>query len=74
VRRKHPPGANYLADHAGTRDRRAATVGLMLAAQLSIAAWLDHQGLLGVAVRPFDAGRLVGLALLIMGAWLVLRR
>ena len=52
----------------------AATVGLMLAAQLSIAAWLDHQGLMGVAVRPFDAGRLLGLALLIAGAWLVLRR
>lgn len=52
----------------------AATVGLMLTAQLAIAAWLDHRGLLGVAVRPFDLGRLVGLALLIVGAWLVLRR
>lgn len=52
----------------------AATVGLMLAAQLSIAAWLDHYGLLGVTVRPFDAGRLVGLGLLIVGAWLVLKR
>lgn len=52
----------------------AATVALMLTAQLSIAAWLDHRGLLGVAVRPFDLWRLVGLALLIVGAWLVLRR
>lgn len=52
----------------------AATVGLLLAAQLSIAAWLDHYGLLGVAVRPLDFGRLVGLGLLIVGAWLVLKR
>lgn len=52
----------------------AATVGLLLTAQLTIAAVLDHYGLLGVAVRPFDLWRLVGLALLIAGAWLVLRR
>jgi len=52
----------------------AATVGLMLTAQLGIAAWLDHHGLLGVAVRPLDLWRLVGLALLVVGAWLVLRR
>jgi transporter family-2 protein len=52
----------------------AATVGLLLTAQLGIAALIDHHGLLGVAVRPFDLGRLAGLALLILGAWLVLRR
>jgi transporter family-2 protein len=52
----------------------AATVGLVLMGQLSIAAWLDHNGLLGVAVRPFDLGRLAGMGLLVVGAWLVLRR
>jgi transporter family-2 protein len=52
----------------------AATVGMLLTAQLAIAAWLDHYGYLGVAVRSFDLGRLAGLVLLIAGAWLVLRR
>lgn len=51
----------------------AATVGLVLAAQLSIAAWLDHYGLLGADVHAFDQWRFVGLLLLIAGTYLVLR-
>lgn len=51
----------------------AATMGLVVAIQIAIAAWLDHYGYLGVSVRLFDAWRLLGIALLMTGAWLVLR-
>ncbi len=51
----------------------AATVGLVVATQIIMAAWLDHNGLLGASVRLFDAWRFVGVVLLMVGAWLVLR-
>jgi len=51
----------------------AATVGLVVAVQIGIAAWLDHHGFLGASVRMFDSWRLVGVILLLGGAWLVLR-
>ena len=51
----------------------AATVGLLVAVQIGIAAYLDHYGLLGASVRLFDAWRFVGILLLMVGAWLVLR-
>ena len=51
----------------------AATVGLVVATQIGLAAWLDHYGLLGLDVRLFDAWRFIGVVLLMVGAWLVLR-
>ncbi len=51
----------------------AATVGLVVATQIIIAAWRDHSGLLGASVRLFDTWRFVGVVLLMVGAWLVLR-
>ncbi len=51
----------------------AATVGLLVAMQLSIAALVDHHGWLEVTVRGFDIWRGVGIMLLLAGAWLVLR-
>ena len=51
----------------------AATVGLVVATQIIMAAWLDHNGLLGASVRLFDTWRFVGVVLLMVGAWLVLR-
>lgn len=51
----------------------AATVVLIVAAQLIVGLWLDHFGLLGVAVRPVDVARIAGVLLLLAGAWLVLR-
>lgn len=51
----------------------ATSVALLLTAQLSLAALLDHQGWLGTAVRSFDASRMAGLVLLLVGSWLVLR-
>ena len=51
----------------------AATVGLVVATQIGLAAWLDHYGLLGLDVRLFDTWRFIGVVLLMVGAWLVLR-
>ncbi len=51
----------------------AATVGLVVATQIGLAAWLHHYGLLGLDVRLFDTSRFIGLVLLMLGAWLVLR-
>ena len=51
----------------------AATVGLVVATQIGLAAWLDHYGLLGLDVRPFDSWRFIGMVMLMVGAWLVLR-
>lgn len=62
-------GISYTIPRIGV----AATVGVLLTAQLAIAAWLDHHGWLGASIRAFDAGRLLGLVLLLLGAWLVLR-
>jgi transporter family-2 protein len=51
----------------------AATVGLVVATQIVLAAWLDHYGLLGLDVRLFDTWRFMGIVMLMVGAWLVLR-
>jgi len=51
----------------------AATVALILVGQLGVAAWVDHYGYLGAAVRSMDLSRAGGFGLLFVGAWLVLR-
>lgn len=51
----------------------AATVALIILGQLLLSAWLDHYGVLGLPVRSFDLARGAGLALLLVGAWLVVR-
>lgn len=52
----------------------AAAVTLLVAAQLTIGTLLDHFGLLGAAVRTLDLSRLLGLAALFAGTWLIVRR
>jgi transporter family-2 protein len=52
----------------------ATTITLLVTGQLATAAVVDHFGLLGVAQRPLDATRVAGLALLLMGGALVVRR
>ncbi len=49
-----------------------ATVALIVG-QLLTAAVVDHFGWFGVHVRPFDPVRMAGFALLLAGAWLVIR-
>ncbi|MDH5506099.1 MAG: DMT family transporter [Anaerolineae bacterium] len=51
----------------------ASTVTLMVVAQLAVSAVLDKYGMLGLTERPFDASRLTGFAVLLLGTWLVVR-
>ncbi|MDX1523539.1 MAG: DMT family transporter [Anaerolineae bacterium] len=50
----------------------ATTIALVVIGQLVIGLGLDHFGLLGVAVRPIEVSRLLGVVILIIGTWLVL--
>lgn len=50
------------------------TVTLVVAAQLIVGALADHFGLMGAAMRPITLARLAGMALLFLGAWLIMRR
>lgn len=51
----------------------ASTTTLFILSWLAIAVAIDHLGLLGVDVRRADVPRLVGIALLMAGTWLVVR-
>lgn len=45
----------------------------LIAAQLGVAIVIDNYGWLGVEKSPITAGKLLGVALLALGAWLVIR-
>lgn len=49
------------------------TVVLIVAGQMVLSAALDHFGWLGADVRHIDVQRLVGLAVLFLGVWLIVR-
>ena len=49
------------------------TITLFVTAQLTVGAIIDHFGLLGTAVRPFDVARTLGVASLLFGTWLMVR-
>lgn len=51
----------------------ATTIILVVAGQLIVALLLDHFGLLGMAVRPLQLSRLVGIAVVLAGVWLLVR-
>lgn len=51
----------------------ATTIVLIVVGQLTIGTLLDHFGLLGALVRPFDVSRLAGVAVLLLGTWLMVR-
>jgi transporter family-2 protein len=71
-----PLGAAFLFTIITTAPRIGATaaLGSVIAGQLVAAALFDHFGLLGFAPRPLDAPRLLGIALLLAGVALLLRR
>jgi transporter family-2 protein len=46
---------------------------ILVASQFIVAALLDHFGLLGAALRPLEPTRMLGLGLLIVAVWLVIR-
>jgi len=50
-----------------------AAFTILVASQFVIAALLDHFGLLGAAVRPLDVSRSLGIGILILGVWLIVR-
>jgi transporter family-2 protein len=51
----------------------AAAIVSIVAGQIILSAMLDHFGWLGAAVRPLDAPRLLGLAVVMLGVWLTVR-
>ncbi|MBP8973062.1 MAG: DMT family transporter, partial [Anaerolineae bacterium] len=51
----------------------APTVTLIVAGQLTLGVVLDHFGLLGAEVRHLDLQRLIGVAVLFVGVWLIVR-
>jgi bacterial/archaeal transporter family-2 protein len=59
---------------AGPRIGVVATTAFLIAAQFALAAVIDRYGLVGVERIPFSWPRVVGLALLVVGAALTLRR
>jgi transporter family-2 protein len=51
----------------------AATTVVMVAANLSLGAVMDHFGWLGLTQRPLDLPRLIGMVVMGIGAWLIVR-
>jgi transporter family-2 protein len=51
----------------------APTITLIVMGQLLIGTVSDHFGFLGANIRPMDAPRLLGLVILLVGTWLVVR-
>ncbi len=51
----------------------ATTIILIVAGQMTIGMMLDHFGLLGAAVRPIDVSKVLGVAALFLGVWLMVR-
>jgi len=46
---------------------------LIVAGQLLISALIDHFGWLGTEVRPLDPTRILGIVVLFIGVWLIVR-
>lgn len=59
--------------YATARYGLVVTFAVLLVAQYGAAALIDHFGWLGATARPLDGVRLLGIALLLIGAWLALR-
>lgn len=59
--------------YATPRIGIAGTVVLFVVAQLATAAVVGHFGWLEVPVKPIDLGKLLGLLMLLVGAWLVVK-
>jgi transporter family-2 protein len=59
----------YSVQHLGL----VPTQVLIIASQLILGAVISHFGLLGGAARPLDAARLLGIGVLLVGTWLVIR-
>ena len=51
----------------------ATTIILTVAGQLLIGLALDHFGILGAAIRPLELSRLLGVVVVFVGVWLLIR-
>jgi len=51
----------------------ATTLTLTIVAQLVLGTILDHFGLLGAIHRPLDVSRAIGVVVLFLGTWLIVR-
>ena len=51
----------------------AAAFTILVATQFIAGALLDHFGLLGAEVRPLDLSRSLGIVVLLLGTWLIIR-
>lgn len=51
-----------------------ATFSIVAVVQYALSALFDHYGWLGSAVRPLDLTKLLGIGLLLLGAWLIVRQ
>jgi transporter family-2 protein len=51
----------------------ATTFTILITSQFIIGTVFDHFGLLGAAVRPVSLSRLVGIVILLVGTWLIVR-
>lgn len=63
------PAVSYTIPRIGV----LTTVTLIVVAELVTGAILDHFGLLGAAVRLMDPVRLLGIGVLLLGTWLIIR-
>ncbi|MCB9434318.1 MAG: DMT family transporter [Ardenticatenaceae bacterium] len=51
-----------------------SSMTLIVAVQFMAAAVLDHFGLLGATLRPLDWARGLGMAVVLLGVWLIVRQ
>ncbi len=51
----------------------AKTITIMVASQLTIAAILDHFGIIVETIQPISSARIAGFVLLLAGTWLVVK-
>ncbi|MEA1871627.1 MAG: DMT family transporter [Candidatus Bipolaricaulota bacterium] len=51
----------------------ATTLTVSIVVQLVLGGILDHFGILGATPRPLDVSRVVGMLILFLGTWLVIR-
>ena len=49
------------------------TFTIIVASQFLVGALLSHFGLLGALMRPLELSRLIGMAVLLVGIWLIIR-
>jgi transporter family-2 protein len=64
----------FTVTYAGPRIGVAATVGILIAGQLAMGAAIDKWGLFGSERIPLHVPRLIGIALLAVGAALSLKK